>query len=104
MRTLGARTRIGFGRRGSEVLLNQSLQFNSKTPRFHNWEILAERLGLPILERPQEHRRSGPQTAAIVVHTGAGHDVRVWALDRFAGIVAKLRSGGYHALGACDPN
>ena len=102
MRTLGVRTRIGFGWRGSEVLLRQSFPFNPKTHRFHNWEILAEHLGLPRLERRREHQPE-PQTPKIVVHTGAGQIVRVWALEKFAGIVAHLRSSGYRVKVVCDP-
>jgi heptosyltransferase-2 len=40
----------------------------------------------------------------ILVHTGAGQPVRVWPLERYRTLVARLRQKGYRVQVACDPD
>jgi heptosyltransferase-2 len=40
----------------------------------------------------------------VLVHTGAGQPVRVWPLDRYRGLVDRLRKAGYRVQVACDPD
>jgi len=40
----------------------------------------------------------------ILVHTGAGQPVRVWPLERYHNLVARLRQKDYHVQVACDPD
>lgn len=39
----------------------------------------------------------------VLVHSGAGRPVRVWPLERYLGIVQRLRNAGRRVLVACDP-
>src|SRR5262249_10294077 len=43
-------------------------------------------------------RKIGP----VVIHTGAGHSIRVWPLERYAGLVRRLRSDDYLVRVICD--
>ena len=40
----------------------------------------------------------------ILVHTGAGQPVRVWPLERYRNLVARLRGANYRVQVACDPD
>jgi ADP-heptose:LPS heptosyltransferase len=103
MKLVGARVRLGFGRLGSGILLSQHIAFQLNSQhRFRSWEILAERTGIAWLERPRRDVRSS-ENKIIVVHSGAGQKVRVWALNRFAGLVDRLRRCGHQVQVLCDP-
>jgi heptosyltransferase-2 len=40
----------------------------------------------------------------ILLHTGAGQPVRVWPLERYRKLVARLRQKNYRVQVACDPD
>ena len=40
----------------------------------------------------------------ILIHTGAAQSVRVWPLERFRQLVARLRQAKYRVQVACDPD
>ena len=101
---LGARRRLGFPRLKSELFLNEALDRPAPTAhRYENWRVLGQALGLELPARenlPAPAPRKGNQ---ILVHTGAGQPVRVWPLDRYAGLVKHLRGEGFPVQVACDP-
>ncbi len=97
----GAQTRLGFPRMGSRFWLNQPLE--RPGPRAHRseyWRMLSTPLGIDLpASTSAQVVRSG---AEILVHTGAGQSIRVWSLERYRGIVARLRAGGHRVQVACD--
>lgn len=101
----GARKRLGYARMGSRFWLTQSMERpDPKAHRSEHWRALARPLGLEIPEQlagAAAKRRTGTD---IVVHTGAGEPIRVWALERYAKLVAHLRSRGYRVRVLCDAN
>jgi ADP-heptose:LPS heptosyltransferase len=103
----GAKKRLGFPRVGSRIFLTQPLnRADPGSHRYENWRILGQAIGLelPSRENIPIPVRSGRGTREILVHTGAGQPVRVWPLERYRGIVERLRKSGYRVQVACDPD
>jgi heptosyltransferase-2 len=99
----GAKRRLGFPRMGSNIFLTTG--FATTQPpmhRFSAWKMLAGQLGLELPGVPVQHTRC--DVDAIVVHTGAGHPVRVWPLPKYAWIVEQLRKQNYRVQVVCDPD
>jgi ADP-heptose:LPS heptosyltransferase len=87
----GARRRTGFPRRGSGLLLTDRLPRPAHPHRFEHWKRLSAALGYalpdePPLNRPGRH---------VVIHTGAGHPVRLWPRARFEELATRLRTAGW---------
>ncbi len=101
----GARERLGFHRMGSRMFLTQSL--SRPDPRDHRYEYwcrLGSALGLTLPKRHEIPVTSSLPRRNVLVHTGAGQAVRVWPLDSYRQLVARLR-GLYHpVVVACDPD
>jgi heptosyltransferase-2 len=59
------------------------------------------------LEVPAREMLALPQlrhSGEILVHSGAGQPVRVWPLERYHKLVARLRHQNYRVQVACDPD
>ena len=103
----GARERLGFPRLGSQTFLTQS--FNRPDPtahRYEYWRTLGRAIGL---ELPLRHHlpvapRCGSVVRDVLIHTGAGQPVRVWPLDGYRRLVARLRERQWRVQVACDPD
>jgi len=102
---VGVKTRLGYARLGSGFFLTQRLQRPApECHRYEYWRTLGDslQLRLPLVrEIPVAPPRRGN---TILVHTGAGQEVRVWPLERFRNIVTRLRAEGFSVLVACDPD
>jgi heptosyltransferase-2 len=100
-----ARMRLGFPRVGSQVFLTHPvLRPSPEAHRYESWRVLANALGFEL--PPKESlsvplRHPGDQ---VLMHTGAAQPVRVWPLERYVGLVQRLRRRGYHVQLACDPD
>ncbi|MDD3179869.1 MAG: glycosyltransferase family 9 protein [Opitutaceae bacterium] len=91
MRLAGARRRLGFPRFGSSLLLTEPLSPPAHPHRAEHWRSLAETLGwelAPVAPAPRRGRRA-------VIHTGAGQSTRLWPLERFDEIAARMRAAGW---------
>ncbi len=103
LRAVRARMRLGFPRVHSEFWLTKTVARPSPdSHRYENWRVLARALGF---ELPPKERLVMPRTShgrKVLVHTGAGQPVRVWALGRYRQLVAALREKGYQVQVACD--
>ncbi len=91
MRLSSARTRYGFARAGSGLLLSRKVAAPLRPHRADYWRTLAGDLGWDVpsagpAPRPGRH---------IVMHTGAGQAVREWPRDRFESIAGRLRTKGW---------
>jgi heptosyltransferase-2 len=100
-----AKTRLGFPRLRSQLLLSQPQRRPSPTAhRYESWRIMAKALNF---ELPTRQRLVLPQPrpdGEVLVHTGAGQPVRVWPLERFRNLVARLRARNFRVQVACDPD
>jgi len=101
----GAKTRLGFPRWGSGVMLARALSRpEPQAHRYRNWRVMAEKLGFEVTRREALVLPQLRPEGEVVVHTGAGQPVRVWPLERYRKLVARLRGTGYRVQVACDPD
>src|SRR5262249_5059989 len=100
-----ARKRLGFPRWGGNIMVTPVPRPEAGAHRYENWCIMAGALGLQLPTRENlKLRRPRPAGDEVLVHTGAGQPVRVWPLERYARLVARLRAAGYRVQVACDPD
>jgi len=101
----GAKMRLGFPRLGSGIMLKKPLaRPEPQAHRYENWRVMAKALGLQMPACEALALPPGRPGGEILVHTGAGQPVRVWPLDRYRRLVARLRQKGYRVQVACDPD
>jgi ADP-heptose:LPS heptosyltransferase len=104
LRLTGARERLGYPNRGSQVLLTRSLTRLSRLAhRYDDWWVASQAAGVELLPRKKIPLRLKSETRSILIHTGAALAVRVWPLDRYRNLVQRLRAAGFTVQVACDP-
>ena len=100
----GARQRIGFPRMGSGFLQTTSLTRPDPIAHRHErWRVIGECLGLELAPINKVVTPVSRRAGKVIIHSGAGKLLRVWPLDRFQGLAARLRSAGYEVAVSCDP-
>jgi glycosyltransferase involved in cell wall biosynthesis/ADP-heptose:LPS heptosyltransferase len=105
LRLFRAKRRLGFPRLGSEIFLTDPLAPPKQTPhRYEYWRVLAQALHLELPPREGLAGSARPESGAVLVHTGAGQEVRVWPLERYRNLIGRLRAANYSVLVACDPD
>jgi ADP-heptose:LPS heptosyltransferase len=105
LQLLRVRRRLGFPRLGSQIFLTEPLiRPDPGAHRYEYWRTLgrALQLDLPVREKLPAAPRSS--ACEVLVHTGAGQPVRVWPLERYSHLVARLRHEGRPVQVACDPD
>ena len=102
---LRARRRLGFPRVHSELLLTQPLaRPQPESHRYENWRVLGHALDLELPPREKIPLPPPRGLGEVLVHSGAGQPVRVWPLERYRHVVARLRQESYRVQVACDPD
>ena len=100
-----AKTRLGFPRLGSGISLARPLaRPEPQAHRYENWRVLARTLDFEVPARDALVLPQLRPDGEVLVHTGAGQPVRVWPLERYRGLVARLRQDNYRVQVACDPD
>jgi ADP-heptose:LPS heptosyltransferase len=103
----GAEKRLGFSRLGSKIFLTHPLaRPEPDAHRYENWRALGQAIGLdlPPREKIPILQRSADGLREILIHTGAGQPIRVWPLENYRKLVARLRERQYRVQVACDPD
>lgn len=101
----GARTRLGFPRLGSRVFLTGNLaKPDPRDHRYEYWRNLAGALALTMPARENIPLPVARPEGTVLVHSGAGQAVRVWPLESYRQLVARLRGSGSAVVVACDPD
>ena len=101
----GAKTRLGFPRLGSGFFLTKTLaRPEPQAHRYEYWRVMAQVLGFDMPVREALALPHLPAGVEVLLHTGAGQPVRVWPLERYHTLVARLRRKGYRVQVACDPD
>jgi heptosyltransferase-2 len=99
----GARARLGFSRLNSRRHLTQELaRPDPLAHRLESWRVAGAALGFQLPARADLFATPGPRPATVLVHTGARLPLRVWPLENYAELVARLRAGGLPVQVACD--
>ncbi len=101
-----AKERLGFPRMTSKMFLTQPLvRPEPAAHRFEYWRVLGRALGIELptrenlaLDDPTSER------GEILLHSGAKQSVRVWPLERYRSLTARLRQKNYPVRIACDPD
>lgn len=103
LRLTAARERFGFPNRGSRVLLTRPLMRLGKLAhRYDDWWVAAQAVGVDLPARNRLPTPPARATSAVLIHTGAAYDVRVWPLERYRNLVLRLRKKGLAVQVACD--
>ena len=101
----GAKTRLGFPRLGSRIILTKPLaRPDPQAHRYEYWRVMARVLGFDMPAREALGLPHLHPNGDVLVHTGAGQPVRVWPLERYRTLAARLRGKGYRVQIACDPD
>lgn len=101
-----AKERLGFNRMGSKIFLTRPLKRpDPAAHRFEYWRVLGQALNLDL---PPREKILLPATILkrdeILIHSGAKQAVRVWPLERYRSLAARLRGNNYRVQIACDPD
>jgi heptosyltransferase-2 len=98
-----ARMRIGFPRLGSGFFLTRPVaKPDPREHRYEYWRVLGRELGLALPAREAIPLRVARPGGPVLVHSGAGQPVRVWPLEHYRHLVARLRAEQHLVTVACD--
>jgi len=105
LRAVRVRKRLGFPRLRSQIFLTHSQEKpDPRDHRYEYWRVMGQALDLPLPHRTAPSPAATWKQGDILVHTGAGQPIRVWPLDRYQGLITRLRKAGYGVTVACDPD
>jgi len=105
LKILDAKNRLGFPRIGSRIFLTQPLaRPEPQAHRYESWRTLAQALNLQLPPRDKISQPAGPGRETVLIHTGAGQPVRVWPLEQYQRLAARLRQKKIPTQIACDPD
>ncbi len=105
LKTVGVRERLGFSRLKSRRYLTQELaRPDPLAHRSEFWRVAGRALGLELPERGEIiPPPRGPASLALI-HSGARLPARVWPLEHFRQVAARLRKIKVSVQIACDPD
>ncbi|HTY86620.1 MAG TPA: glycosyltransferase family 9 protein [Candidatus Acidoferrum sp.] len=105
LKIMNAKNRLGFPRLQSQVFLTLPLERpDPVSHRYESWRAIARAMNVPLPPREEIQPPAVPGGNAVLIHTGAGQPVRVWPLDRYQQLAARLRHEGIPVQIACDPD
>ena len=100
----GARERLGFPRLGSRIFLTRPLAAaQPEAHRYESWRVLARELELELPPREKIFIPAGARRRTVLIHTGAGSRVRVWPLEHYRQLAARLRRKQVSRAGRLRP-
>lgn len=105
LRSVRARKRLGFPRMRSQMFLTHPQE--KPAPRDHRyeyWRVMGRALDLNLPNPGSIALPAARRHGNILIHTGAGQPIRVWPLERYQRLIAKLRAGNHQVAVACDPD
>jgi heptosyltransferase-2 len=101
----GVRDRIGFPRVGSRMFLTRPLaRPEPEAHRYESWRTVARALDLELPPRESISIPATPKREKVLIHSGAGQPVRVWPLENYRRLAARLREKNNPVQIACDPD
>jgi ADP-heptose:LPS heptosyltransferase len=104
MRLSGAKTQFGFPRLKSQHYLTHPLERPQPLAhRVEYWRVAGQALGLTVPTREEILPPNRPAQTTAFIHTGARLAARVWPLENFQQIAARLRQKNITVQIACDP-
>jgi ADP-heptose:LPS heptosyltransferase len=105
LKLFGAQNRLGFPRMGSRLFLTQPLaRAEPEEHRYESWRVIGRALNVPLPPREKILQPAARGGGTMLIHSGAGQPVRVWPLERFRRLAARLREKAFSVQVACDPD
>ena len=105
MQLAHARERLGFARVRSELFLTRALRRpHPEAHRYEFWQAIARELQMELPLRGKIFNPAPRALQTVLLHSGAAQPVRVWPLEKFQMLVARLRQQNYMVQVACDPD
>ena len=105
LKLVGARERIGFPRLGSKVFLTRPLaRSQPEAHHYESWRIIARALDIQLPPRGKNFIPAVRNQKTILIHAGAAQPVRVWPLENYQNLAARLRRENLQVQIACDPD
>jgi ADP-heptose:LPS heptosyltransferase len=105
LKLAGVRDRIGFPRVGSRIFLTRPLaRPEPEAHRYESWRAVARALEIELPPREKISIPAAPRRETVLIHSGAGQPVRVWPLEKFQRLAARLRGKKIPVQIACDPD
>jgi len=105
LKLFGARNRLGFSRMGSHLFLTQPVtRAKSEEHRYESWRVIGRALNVPLPPREKILQPASRGGRTVLIHSGAGQPVRVWPLERYRQLAARLREKAFSVQVACDPD
>jgi heptosyltransferase-2 len=99
----GARERLGFARLKSQRYLTRELDRPGPLAhRLESWRVAGAALGLELPLRADVFSEPVIRPPVLLIHTGARLPLRVWPLEYFQEIAARLRQKNIAVQIACD--
>jgi ADP-heptose:LPS heptosyltransferase len=101
----GATERFGFSRLKSRRYLTRELpRPDPLAHRYEYWRVAGAALGLQLPARTELFLTPAGRPPVVLIHTGARLPLRVWPLERFQELAARLRQKKFIVHIACDPD
>ncbi len=101
----GVLDRIGFPRVGSRMFLTRSLaRPEPEAHRYESWRAVARALDIELPPRESIAIPVTPKRETVLIHSGAGQPVRVWPLENYRRLAARLRAKKIPVQISCDPD
>lgn len=105
LKMFGAQRRLGFPRVQSQLFLTQPLHRPAAgAHRYESWRVIARALGLSLPPRENFSLPVARNRETILIHSGAGQAIRVWPLENYQKLAARLRCEKIPVQIACDPD
>jgi heptosyltransferase-2 len=99
----GAKERLGFSRLKSQRYLTRELaRPDPLAHRFESWRVAGAALGLELPPRGKIFTAPEALPRVVLIHTGARLPLRVWPLENFRALAARLREKNFTVQIACD--
>jgi heptosyltransferase-2 len=103
MRAAGVQARFGIPRLNSAVLLTHPLPLPDRLAHhYEHWRTAGRALGLTLPTRQQLVPPLRPPSRQVLLHSGARLPARVWPLENFRQLAARLRAKNIAVQIACD--
>ena len=105
LRLLGVKHRIGFPFLRRRFFLTQPVAHpDPEAHRYESWRAVARALGIELPLRESISIPAAPGRETVLIHSGAGQPVRVWPLENYRQLAARLRKKKIAVQIACDPD
>ena len=105
LKLFGVQHQIGFPFLRRRVFLTQAVVHpEPEAHRYESWRAVARALDLDLPPRESIFIPVTPKRETVLIHSGAGQPVRVWPLENYRRLAARLRKKKIQVQIACDPD